>query len=54
MTSPYRSRRVKLKNHTAGNNRHNKGVAHEDKAARLQKKHLGAQMGQKKKRAGDR
>lgn len=36
MAKSYKPRRVKLKNHDAGNNRHNKGVAYLDKLSRLQ------------------
>jgi hypothetical protein len=39
MAKRYKIRRVKLKNHDMGHDRHNKGVAHEMKALRLSKVH---------------
>lgn len=36
MAKPYKSRRTKLKRHDAGQDRHNKTVAHEMKQLRLE------------------
>lgn len=40
MAKSYKPRRVKLKNHDAGYDRHNKGVAYEMKAARRSQSHV--------------